>query len=296
MVFVDTCGFIQGPFTVDQLRMWRSHLPMDLLVWRTPASDELAQGKQKQASLDEASAPGGARVSSVAPEHEAPASVASAGIQDGVGSEPEPTSAPSAHEEPQKDTDGTTPSQEAAGAPAVEDGSKDEDDSCATELADLLGDSVLLRDWREQAGAHAYSADGGALAPTATAWEHMLLYGARKPRAVAAKRAEAGPSAAANASQAVAGDEECASAWGSEGMGAAAYAEAVLAGLPPDDEAVVLARMAAASGKTLQDVLKFNYSQGASEPSEWRVQACSLHVTLVVCCLLVTQWWGFQGR
>lgn len=40
------------------------------------------------------------------------------------------------------------------------------------------------------------------------------------------------------------------------------YAEAALAGLPADDEAAVLARLATASGKTLQDLIDFSYASG----------------------------------
>lgn len=40
------------------------------------------------------------------------------------------------------------------------------------------------------------------------------------------------------------------------------YAAAALAGLPPDDEAAVLARLAAASGKSLQDLVAWSYQSG----------------------------------
>jgi hypothetical protein len=40
------------------------------------------------------------------------------------------------------------------------------------------------------------------------------------------------------------------------------YAHAAMAGLPQDDDAVVLARLAAASGKSLQDLVEFSYLYG----------------------------------
>jgi len=40
------------------------------------------------------------------------------------------------------------------------------------------------------------------------------------------------------------------------------YASAALAGLPPDDEAAVIARLAAASGKSLKEVIDFSYTHG----------------------------------
>lgn len=45
------------------------------------------------------------------------------------------------------------------------------------------------------------------------------------------------------------------------------YAAAVLEGLPPDDEAVLLARQAAAAGRTLMDVVGFSWAASAGRSS-----------------------------
>ncbi|GMH42749.1 hypothetical protein BSKO_10668 [Bryopsis sp. KO-2023] len=49
-----------------------------------------------------------------------------------------------------------------------------------------------------------------------------------------------------------------------EEAGPISYAEAVLAGLPPDDEAVQMANLAKQSGKTLDDLVEFCYVSAAS--------------------------------
>ncbi|KAK9829559.1 hypothetical protein WJX72_006488 [[Myrmecia] bisecta] len=45
---------------------------------------------------------------------------------------------------------------------------------------------------------------------------------------------------------------------------AVAYAEAVLAGLPPSDEAVQMAKLASSAGNTLEEVMQFNYAASSS--------------------------------
>jgi len=136
----------------------------------------------------------------------------------------------------------------------------------AVELAELLGDSVLLADWRAET--HRAQLHAGYAMPTrappAPVYEHWLLYGPRAASSAAyAAGSAAGPIGQVPGAGSGKGGE--AGAGGGEGeeggpvSSAAAYAEAVLAGLPEDDEAVVLAKLAAASGKSLQDLVDFSY-------------------------------------
>ena len=85
------------------------------------------------------------------------------------------------------------------------------------ELALLLGDGALLARWREDNPQQAQGAAAFA-APTAAAYE-----------------ADVGPAGG-----------------GGGGGGASQYAAAALAGLPPEDEAVQLARAATVAGKSIQ--------------------------------------------
>ncbi|KXZ47541.1 hypothetical protein GPECTOR_34g700 [Gonium pectorale] len=140
------------------------------------------------------------------------------------------------------------------------------------ELAELLGDGHLLADWRQRFPG---SRPAGT-APPAPVHDHWL-------------RAAAASLAAAHAAQTHAAQYGSYGQPGAYGYGyghsygggipryggdggeAAVrpprskeesmleYAEAVLAGLPPDDEAVVLARQAAAAGKSLTEVVNFSW-------------------------------------
>ena len=96
--------------------------------------------------------------------------------------------------------------------------------------------------------AHAAVQDG-AVAPPAPVWENWLQ--SRKAMAVVA--------AAASNAASTSGD-----GGGARPESFNSYADAVIAGLSPYDEAVQLSHLAAASGQTLQDLLDFNYSASTS--------------------------------
>ena len=117
----------------------------------------------------------------------------------------------------------------------------------SVELAELLGDGMLLSEWRSQK--EAGLAPVAPHAPPAPVWEHWLLYGPRSSAQQAAVAAGAGPSANVVMSHEADGPQDS----------RLAYAEAVLAGLPPDDEAVVISQLALSAGKSLQDVIDFSY-------------------------------------
>ncbi|GIL78043.1 hypothetical protein Vretifemale_7491 [Volvox reticuliferus] len=172
-----------------------------------------------------------------------------------------------------------------AGRPGgIEPSSAEEAIACGLpgiELAELLGDGQLLADWRRRfpgnrppgtappasvhdqwlraaaaaaAAAHAY---GGAAHHPHYGTTHAH-YGQQHYYAEAAARND--------------GDAARRPRTREESM--LEYAEAVLAGLPPDDEAVVLARQAAAAGKSLAEVVNFSWgaSMSASGPSTGQQQ------------------------
>ncbi|GAX77713.1 hypothetical protein CEUSTIGMA_g5156.t1 [Chlamydomonas eustigma] len=120
------------------------------------------------------------------------------------------------------------------------------------ELAELVGDGVLLADWRAQVAAGL--APPSPFSPPATVWEHWLLYGPRTA-------ASGGSTGAHEASGGAAGLQGSDVDGESSKLG---YAAAVLAGLPPDDEAVIISNLALSAGKSLQDVINFNYSLSTS--------------------------------
>ncbi|KAG1664888.1 hypothetical protein FOA52_006234 [Chlamydomonas sp. UWO 241] len=146
-------------------------------------------------------------------------------------------------------------------------------------FADLVGDGYLLADWHARIEAGTVAA--GTPAPTAPAYEQWLLYGALPTSntvsvggggggADVTAAAAAGGSAAA-AAAAAAGGAGGASAYvegegEGDGGGAVDYAAAVLAGLPETDEAVVMSRLAASAGKSLQELVNFSYARGVPTP------------------------------
>lgn len=82
------------------------------------------------------------------------------------------------------------------------------------------------------------------------------------------------PSSAAGAGSGHAGGGQGSEACGWTVGDANAYADAVLAGLPETDEAVVIARLANQSGKSLQEVVHFNYlAAGQATGDAWATNA-----------------------
>eukprot|EP00967_Tisochrysis_lutea_P110895 scaffold173925_cov18-Tisochrysis_lutea.AAC.2 len=198
-----------------------------------------------------------------------------------------------------------TDGQNCAGVDAADAGAQEGDregSGFAVELAELLGDGVLLTDWRTSLGQPDCSS-GPPRAPPAPVWEQWLLYGVHTQGKWASTQDDAGRMLKCTSSWPVSkrktavrscyklclaaslADPEqccpraCADAIGSEelqqqveqqqqeqeGAGDVSdYASAALAGLPPDDEAAVLARLAEASGKSLQELLDFSYANSSS--------------------------------
>lgn len=66
------------------------------------------------------------------------------------------------------------------------------------------------------------------------------------------------------------------------GLGVEDYASAAIAGLPQDDDAVILARLAEASGKSLQDLVEFSYANGGL-----RRGGCGLCARSCLCAFLL---------
>ncbi|KAL3150323.1 hypothetical protein ABBQ32_000169 [Trebouxia sp. C0010 RCD-2024] len=149
--YQDVSKHVQGPFTKQQLQLWRQHLPMDLLVWF------IDQNGGSSHSLD---------------------------------------------------------------------------------LAKVLGDGRLLERWRK---AQLATDQPKAAAPSATTYELEV-------------------SKASTSS----------SSW----------ADAALAGLPPDDEAVQMAELAATAGRSIEDVMQFTYGAEASLKRR-RMQDGSTEYTVV---------------
>ncbi|KAL6750670.1 hypothetical protein V8C86DRAFT_2801469 [Haematococcus lacustris] len=110
------------------------------------------------------------------------------------------------------------------------------------------------------------------MAPPAPVWERWLLYGPSQHRAADAVTHR--PSSAAGAGSGHAGGGQGSEACGWTVGDANAYADAVLAGLPETDEAVVIARLANQSGKSLQEVVHFNYlAAGQATGDAWATNA-----------------------
>ncbi|GIL66782.1 hypothetical protein Vafri_20292 [Volvox africanus] len=167
-------------------------------------------------------------------------------------------------------------------AGGVEPSSAEEAIACGLpgiELAELLGDGQLLADWRQRFPGNRPP----GTAPPAAVHDQWL-------------RAAAAAAAAAHAyggvahhphygtTQAHYGQQQHYAQTAGENDGDAArrprtreesmleYAEAVLAGLPPDDEAVVLARQAAAAGKSLAEVVNFSWAASTSALGSSKLQ------------------------
>ena len=119
------------------------------------------------------------------------------------------------------------------------------------DLAELLGDGVLLSDWEAQRNAGLTPTSENA--PPATVWEHWLLYGPRSAQQQQQQQAPPAPSTSVAREPDDPQDRRL------------AYAEAVLAGLPADDEAVVISQLALSAGKSLQDVIEFSYRSGGAQ-------------------------------
>ena len=264
--YTDAYGAVHGPFTIEQLGAWRSSLPMDLMVWHhdgaaggAPAGPSPAGGADAQA----------AAAAAVPPQHQHQQQQADGHLAAAAG----PADA------------GTAST--AAAAPAATGSSRPwhEQPLPAVALAELLGDAHLLADWRRRV-----AATGGLdpskhppdlpHAPPAPAW-HAWLQRAGVPLAAAAENAAAaGAWAATHAPRAAAGWPGFPSAVGNGGQRggggsgdgearpgggsrASEYAAAVLAGLPPNDEAVHMARIAAANDMDITELMAFQWRSSA---------------------------------
>ncbi|GLI63420.1 hypothetical protein VaNZ11_006388, partial [Volvox africanus] len=152
----------------------------------------------------------------------------------------------------------------------VEPSSAEEAIACGLpgiELAELLGDGQLLADWRQRFPGNRPP----GTAPPASVHDHWLHAAAA---AAAAAHAYGGGAHHPHygTTHAHYGQQQHYAQTAAENDGDAVrrprtreesmleYAEAVLAGLPPDDEAVVLARQAAAAGKSLAEVVNFSWA------------------------------------
>eukprot|EP00200_Dunaliella_tertiolecta_P012651 CAMPEP_0202373108 /NCGR_PEP_ID=MMETSP1127-20130417/4182_1 /ASSEMBLY_ACC=CAM_ASM_000462 /TAXON_ID=3047 /ORGANISM="Dunaliella tertiolecta, Strain CCMP1320" /LENGTH=440 /DNA_ID=CAMNT_0048969869 /DNA_START=283 /DNA_END=1606 /DNA_ORIENTATION=- len=320
--YYDPFGRLQGPFTVEALRSFRWHLPMDLLVWyKEEPKKYLGQRQHHQHGKNEQSAVGHPAAVSEAASYKAspqqqqqqqqqpqfqgdsqeqePEAIRLKSMDNGDGlasikrtdsiaaegwnplASPDCTaavgygaaessalsplqhlhtageersssaSALSARGEPAQAV-APTDGQNCAGVDAADAGAQEGDregSGFAVELAELLGDGVLLTDWRTSLGQPDCSS-GPPRAPPAPVWEQWLLYGVHTQDAIGSEELQ---------QQVEQQQQE------QEGAGDVSdYASAALAGLPPDDEAAVLARLAEASGKSLQELLDFSYANSSS--------------------------------
>jgi len=263
----DPYGQKLGPFSVAHLRAWRAHLPMDLPLHAAAASDG-DDDPPHAAAATAAAAAAAVRGASTA-------ATASADQQpDQQPPEPPEAQQPQQHQAPQQ------PAQ-----PATTTSSK----GSVLHLADVLGDGPLLQAWREQAAAAQWPnappplvAMGGnptadvPTAPPAPIWEEWQSGGAGASQQPSAhpdlqhqhhhnwqqqqhhhhhhhQPAAAGTglfTSSGDGHQRPHGPTTTASS-----SRFAQYAEAVLAGLPSTDDAVVLAKTARCFGRPLEEVM-----------------------------------------
>jgi hypothetical protein len=151
-------GQIQGPFTHEALQAWRPYLPMDLMIWMLDEADfEHQEGEDEQETGEEEVREAGS-----------PAGGAAAGPTGGEGTGSGAEVPPRKRSRPPKSSPRTV-EQLLPQLPCVE-------------LAEMFGDGMLLRDWRQRRDAGQTPA-GSDHAPPAPVYEHWLVYAA--PRGAA---------------------------------------------------------------------------------------------------------------
>jgi hypothetical protein len=269
-VYRDRGGALRGPFPQDALHTWRPFLPMDLLVWFV--------------QLD--SGPGGGNGQPARSRSQSPAAPAEHGIPS-AGAPPckrartdggtsalaaqdvsraEAAAGP-AHEEAEEDGGDAEAQPDEAGGGAGEGdvaGPRTADEAIAcglpgVELAELLGDAAVLADWRRRFPG---TRPAGS-APPAPVHEQWLRATAAATAAAHVQSTQASHEGYSGAQATSTGEGGGSQPPSSRDLRMMEYAEAVLSALPPDDEAVVLARQAAAAGRSLVDVVGFATSSSA---------------------------------
>ncbi|GBF93727.1 inorganic pyrophosphatase [Raphidocelis subcapitata] len=285
----DPHGCDCGPFSLAQLLSWRDHLPMDLRLQRAdssrparPADGGCQADEPPAAAAAAAAAAARGELEDSGTGGPVPARAEQQRSERGCG-----TSEEGQQQEQQQEQ------QEEEGPPEPQARSDGEQEAAPLLLADLLGDGELLGSWRAAAAQWPQLApppgpgEGGAAAPRAPpapafeAWwcqqhehQHQHQQQQQHQEWYAAGHGPAVPQpdfggcgyypgsnqAAAPAAPAAPGDPEPGrGGGGAGGSGAgssfAEYAEAVLAGLPPTDEAVILAKTAAHYGRPLEAVM-----------------------------------------
>lgn len=242
--YTDAHGINQGPFTKEQLVAWRGSLPMDLQVWYIQPTEEDAD--KENGTLDkeeERKKKDSLELKKYLEDnvHEKEG-LAAPELVEGAAEEAEGVRAPSqAHKEAeaaesveglegakvreqatetaQRDDGTTTTDAEAAMLPETSNADDNKRKPYETvDLADILGDTKLLAQWREE---HPEAVGASCAAPTAVAYEQ----------------------------------DQAKDSYTS-------LAEAVVAGLPRNDEAVQLAWAAASAGQSLHSVVEWSRQQG----------------------------------